>query len=485
MPIIDLDNFDNAKIIYEENIIIGSGAGGSTAAFELLKKGKKSLILEEGPDVNCINTSNIGNNIVNLYKNNGATPMISNNSGPLIGYGQGSCVGGSTYVNAGYFSITPERVFEEWNKNKRTELSYNRYLKYINEIKKEIKISEENIDPHDGNSKFLYNNSNKLKWSIEKCERFSSGNMYSKKNNMNVTYHKKILQNDCNIIYGCKVFKIIAKNNEAIELLAKSNTNKKYKFKFKNLFINCGPITTPFLLEKNKLIKNQNSNFEFHINFKIIVKFKKPINFHKPTFDINKPLSVYFMREFENEGVILSNANNELPYILATGSHFKEEIISDIYKNSLNYGMYIYQIRSSSKGIIKNLLGNQFVNYKFSKYDYDQIITAIKRTSEFFLQNDVELILFPIENSLPVKSILDSNKIIESFDPKNLHLVSVHGMSSLRHSQNNSETNLFGKLNKYKNIYITDASILPGNTGESPQASIMAFAKYFINNNFI
>ena len=99
-----------------ENIIIGSGAGGATTAYELLKQNKECIILEEGPSVNNLDFSNIGRNIAKLYKNNGATPLISNNGGPMIGYGQGSCVGGSTYVNAGYFSNTPEWIFNNWVK---------------------------------------------------------------------------------------------------------------------------------------------------------------------------------------------------------------------------------------------------------------------------------------------------------------------------------------------------------------------------------
>ena len=114
MAIKNLSFFDQTKIIDEENVIIGSGAGGSTVAFELLKKGKKSILLEEGPDVTNYDNSNVGKSIVNLYKNNGATPLISSNGGPLIGYGQGSCIGGSTYVNGGYFSNTPEWVFQKW-----------------------------------------------------------------------------------------------------------------------------------------------------------------------------------------------------------------------------------------------------------------------------------------------------------------------------------------------------------------------------------
>ena len=35
----NLNTLDDKKDIYIENIIIGSGAGGATTAFELLKKG--------------------------------------------------------------------------------------------------------------------------------------------------------------------------------------------------------------------------------------------------------------------------------------------------------------------------------------------------------------------------------------------------------------------------------------------------------------
>jgi len=119
----NLNSLNTKNKIDIENIIIGSGAGGATTAYELLKQNKECIILEEGPSVNNLDFSNIGRNIAKLYKNNGATPLISNNGGPMIGYGQGSCVGGSTYVNAGYFSNTPEWIFNNWVKQNKTILA--------------------------------------------------------------------------------------------------------------------------------------------------------------------------------------------------------------------------------------------------------------------------------------------------------------------------------------------------------------------------
>ena len=56
-------------------------------------------------------------------------------------------------------------------------------------------------------------------------------------------------------------------------------------------------------------------------------------------------------------------------------------------------------------------------------------------------------------------------------------------MSSMKYMPNkNSLINLNGKLKEFKNIFITDASIIPGNTGESPQATIMVFSKFITKN---
>ena len=486
MPLKNLNDFKN-EVIENENVIVGSGAGGSTVAYELLKKNKESIILEEGPSINGINKSNIGINIANLYKNNGATPIYSFNGGPLIGYGQGSCVGGSTYVNAGYFSGTPEWVYDEWLKEERLKTSYSEFQKLYEEIKSEINVSTESVTKLDGASEIMNFIANKKKFKIEKCERFSDGISGNEKNNMNSTYHKSLLKKNVQIIHDCKVIKILLKNNRAYMITVKDKKNgKKVNIKFKNLFICCGPISSPHLLMKNKLIYNQKNqnNFEFHINFKVLVKFKKDTNLNSNrSYDPDHPVSVYFMREYEKEGALLSSANSELPYMLATSSHFDEKIKRDIYQNFSKYCMYIYQIKSNSFGQVRDFFGNPFVDYKFDQKDTSLIKSAINRVSNFFLENDAEKIFFPIEGSTGICNLKDSNEISENLNVKKLHLVSVHGMSSLRSGkEENCHTTFSGKLKNYENIFINDASILPGNTGESPQASIMVMVKNNIKN---
>ena len=92
--------------------------------------------------------------------------------------------------------------------------------------------------------------------------------------------------------------------------------------------------------------------------------------------------------------------------------------------------------------------------------------------------------LFPIENVGKIYSIKAAKEVSNTLNIKRLHLISVHGMSSLRGGQEESQlTDYLGKLKNFRNIFVNDASILPGNTGESPQASIMSFVKHNVKNN--
>ena len=222
-------------IISEDNVIIGSGAGGSTTAIELVKKNMNSIILEEGPSVDSdqdTKNKNIGAEINTLYKNNGATPIYSINKGPLIGYGQGGCVGGSTYINAGYFSSTPTWVFDEWIKQKKVNIDYNNFNNYLKEIRNEINISTQDLTLKDNDSKKLYDGCKKLNWKIEKCERFllncqrrnmcPIGCPSKAKQSMNVTYHKKLHNKNIDIIYNCKVEKIFTNANSGNYLIVRN-----------------------------------------------------------------------------------------------------------------------------------------------------------------------------------------------------------------------------------------------------------------------
>ena len=94
-------------------VIIGSGAGGAIAAYELAKAGKKVVVLEAGPYVPSEKFTEMhAVSMDTLYADHGG----QSNSAGDISILQGACVGGSTVVNAALCFRTPDYYLNRWAK---------------------------------------------------------------------------------------------------------------------------------------------------------------------------------------------------------------------------------------------------------------------------------------------------------------------------------------------------------------------------------
>ena len=91
-----------------EVLVVGSGAGGATTAYELAHAGRDVLVLEEGRRHRA---SDYGQRAAlampALYRRAGMTPIVGR---VPIGYVEGCCVGGSTEINSGFWHRTPREV---------------------------------------------------------------------------------------------------------------------------------------------------------------------------------------------------------------------------------------------------------------------------------------------------------------------------------------------------------------------------------------
>ena len=97
---------NNKENLTCEYLVIGSGAGGSTACKYLTDKGKDVILIEEGKHfkVNEFKGS-MAKSLLNVWRNAGVTPIISKSN---FGFGEGRCLGGGTYVNGGLMWRTPK-----------------------------------------------------------------------------------------------------------------------------------------------------------------------------------------------------------------------------------------------------------------------------------------------------------------------------------------------------------------------------------------
>jgi choline dehydrogenase-like flavoprotein len=94
-----------AKKMKTEYVVVGSGAGGGTIAYELAKRGKKVLVLERGPDIRWIGNHLFGMAVLDKHG------FLTSKEG--MGVARALCVGGSSVITCGTSAPPPKGVFEK------------------------------------------------------------------------------------------------------------------------------------------------------------------------------------------------------------------------------------------------------------------------------------------------------------------------------------------------------------------------------------
>src|SRR5689334_3712397 len=108
------DSLERDETFSCDVVIIGSGAGGAAAAWQLTQAGLSVAILEEGKKLEPHQVSTKQSwALQNIYAERGTTVAMGNHFLPLA---RGRVVGGSTFINAAICFRTPDAVLNGWAK---------------------------------------------------------------------------------------------------------------------------------------------------------------------------------------------------------------------------------------------------------------------------------------------------------------------------------------------------------------------------------
>ena len=155
---------DPANSDYFDYVILGSGAGGSTAFVEHSKNRLTALIEDGQLSADAIRNSSVKRILTDMYRDGGIRPAIGY---PNIAIGEGRCVGGSTEINGGLFWRTPLNIVQEW-----TNLGYDfagsqKWVAIFEELERELNVTTEvGRDGFDLDSKLLLRVANSKNWKM-------------------------------------------------------------------------------------------------------------------------------------------------------------------------------------------------------------------------------------------------------------------------------------------------------------------------------
>ena len=116
-----IENKTKIKNFYE-NLIIGSGPGGSITANKLIQSNKKVLLMEKGNWFKHFNLKHPGEELFSKWKYGGLAAALGN---VKIQYASAECFGGGSEINSGLYHEPDEEFLNEWSsKFKTKDLTY-------------------------------------------------------------------------------------------------------------------------------------------------------------------------------------------------------------------------------------------------------------------------------------------------------------------------------------------------------------------------
>ena len=463
-----------------ENLIVGSGPGGSVIFEKLTGMGEDTLLIEEGPDILGMTPFNIPilDRHAKFYRDGGFTPILSNRPFP---FSEGRVLGGTSELNGGLFWPLPEILEEKWV----SDLGYlvcdiadmkSHFSRFSNLLQVAPVVTKANSDLP---SKLLQDSAEKQGLAVGKsmrvvpdCQKLNqcgSGCPKSLKNSMSRTLIPRGVSQGGR--YKCQVraLRINAYAGIARSLQVKFG-NSIIEIPFKRLFLSCGPTQTPLLLHRSKLSRNAGKIVNFHLNLKFLVKFKEIVDAKNGTIFSHQ------VQEYLNEGILLMSSNFQPEYLGIILANLSKNQTQDILKNSNKYAIFTLQLNPRDSGQLRFFGDRTIPSYKFSNEGFHFLKSAISKVTNLLFAMPIDEIILPIRDYV-INHPGKLEKILSSTKSSDFHLSSVHGMSSASFHPNDkfAVTDRYGKLLNYQNVFIADSSAVPTATIESPQGTIMSF----------
>ena len=495
--LINGNDFNANEQIETKYLIVGSGAGGAVASYLLNKHDHNTLVIEEGNISEHKDAPELSSNL-SKWRNSGIIPIFAGSN--IISYAEGSCVGGSTEINGALMWRTPDKILDEWrSKYELEDLSPKIMSKYFEEYENRMSIGYQDEEGSNNSSKKLLEIATNLKWSTERVKRAQKGCKNTNqcpvgcpsggKQSMSRTYIQDYLKGNGKLIYNTKVYQILFEKNLAKKVLVRSTNGKKFYINFQHIFIASGVIQTPLLLLKSGIGKNVGNNFQIQPNLKIAVLFDKNIEPQKGTMMTRQ------INEFSKDGFSIGSSNFSPTYLSMTIASTGQKAL-EFLNNWKKTSLYISLMKFNGKGKIRYVpfTNIPLLNYKILSSDFEIMKKSILKMAEGFFSAGAKKIVTPFRKFQIISSINElKEKLMKEENLKNVELSAVHGMSTCGMSGNpnkfRSATGNYGQLHDFKNIYITDASILPTSLGVNPQQSIsslvMRNVDHFLNSKKI
>lgn len=477
-------------------VVVGSGAGGAVAAYELARAGQRVLVLEAGPYVPSTEfREDFDHALSTLYVDHGTQ---ANANGDLLVL-QGTCIGGSTVVNGCVAFRTPDHVLADWQQiHGLTNLNLATLNPYFERVERNLSIHSN--EPYEINA-----NSHKivagceqlgvswkpLKRNIKSCALTGhclSGCATDRKQSMLVTYLPWAVAEGAVVYADTRVQRVIAQQGRATGVEAEVRdpaTGKlvaRMTVKAGRVVLAAGAVQTPLLLLRSGLANSSGQvgkNFACHPSTLVVADYPDRVDSWQGAL-----LGVYVDEwAHPDKGGFLLEAGGAGPVELSgvtdpgTGKPYIE------YMERVGHlAGLVTLIHDRNVGEINAGKSGTEIGYAIDDRDFPAMLAAIRAAAKVHFAAGATCVYLPTVKPMRANSMTQVEHLLTqvSNQPHTFRMVSYHPQGTCRMGADakTSVVNGFGECHDVKGLHVVDASLFPSSIMVNPQVTVYTLSSY-------
>jgi choline dehydrogenase-like flavoprotein len=478
-------------------VIVGSGAGGAVAAYELAAAGKRVVILEAGPYVPSTQfREDLPFAFEQLYQDQAGQVNTSGDLSVL----QGACVGGSTVVNGTVCFRTPDFILADWQRDHGlVNLTPESLAPYFEKAERNLAIHDNGEHEINANARAVIRGCEKLgvawhplKRNVKDCGLTGfclAGCAADRKQSMLVTYLPWAVALGADLYADTHVTRVLAEAGEARGVLA-DVIDPKTKQKRASLRVDArvvvvaaGAVQTPLLLQASGLCNSSGQlgrNFACHPSTGVMARMPEDIHMWRGALlgihvdEWMHPDKGGFLLEVGGAGPAEISLFSD-PGLGADYDRFMAE--------SFRYSAMVTLIHDHNVGrVYRDDDGIKRIEYDLAASDFPAMKAAFKAAARIYFAAGAECVFLPTVARTVIEREEDIERIVESIphEPHALRVVSYHPQGTARMGADPAQSvvNPWGETHDVKRLFITDASLFPTSMIVNPQLSVYGLAGY-------
>lgn len=479
---------DGLKALSTDVVIVGSGSGGSIAAYRLALAGYRVVVLDAG---RYVPESQIRSGTNSIYSQAYSNSGLQFNERADVNILQGSCIGGSSAVGDSLSMRMPKEVLEQWHEETGLDIFKPENMEsHYSEVERQLRVKKAPTSEIDSNSLKAIQGAEamQLNWDVAKRCAINS----TRKVSSIISYLPWSLTAQASIYADTFVTKVNIQNGRAVGVDAMvidpDDGSKVVDLRIDAplVILAAGAIQTPQILQRSNVTDFSEllgKNLSLNPYASVVGEYDTPVDGWEG-IDVGMVV--------DNNLSLRYGGNLLVPQMHQPASLLMQNRLTPAYqqamlksfRNLANINAYVMDNNTGSVqwNDSDEALGKSAVSWQLDRKAFRNLKSSVAQAARIHFSAGAKRVYLPTFQRGMVDSVFQLDSELAAFKEDDYHFamqsVAPQGTCRMHSEAGKGVVNRIGEVYNVKGIFVNDASILPSCTNVMPELTIYALSSY-------